>query len=117
MNPVTPLVEFRSVTYQIGGRDILRGIDLSVGENENVMLLGGSGSGKTTMLKMVNRLREPTAGEVHFDGKSVAGQDPIHLRRRIGYVIQDGGLFPHRTVAQNVGLVPGLEGWPEAKIQ
>jgi osmoprotectant transport system ATP-binding protein len=117
MNPVAPLVEFRSVTYQIGGRDILRGIDLSVAENETVMLLGRSGSGKTTMLKMVNRLREPSGGEVHFGGKSVAGQDPIHLRRRIGYVIQDGGLFPHRTVAQNVGLVPGLEGWPEKKIE
>ncbi len=117
MNPVAPVVEFRSVTYQAGGRDILRGIDLSVGENETVMLLGRSGSGKTTMLKMVNRLYEPSGGEVHFKGKPVAGQDTIQLRRRIGYVIQDGGLFPHRTVAQNVGLVPGLEGWPEPKIQ
>ncbi len=110
------LVEFRSVTYQIGGRTILRGIDLSVEEGETVVLLGRSGSGKTTLLKIVNRLVEPTAGEVRFEGKRVADWDPIRLRRRIGYVIQEGGLFPHRTVARNVGLVPQLEGWPEDRI-
>jgi osmoprotectant transport system ATP-binding protein len=111
------LVEFRGVTYQIGGRGILRGIDLSIEENETVVLLGRSGSGKTTLLRMVNRLLEPYGGEVRFNGFTVADQNPIHLRRRIGYVIQDGGLFPHRTVAQNVGLVPALEGWPEDRIQ
>ncbi len=111
------LVDFRNVTYQIGGRDILRGIDLRIEENETVVLLGRSGSGKTTLLRMVNRLVTPSSGEIHFSGSSVASQDPIRLRRRIGYVIQDGGLFPHKTVAQNVGLVPGLEGWPEEKIQ
>lgn len=110
------MVEFRNLSYQIGGRDILRGIDLRVEDNETVVLLGRSGSGKTTLLRMVNRLLEPSAGEVHFAGAPVATQDPIRLRRRIGYVIQDGGLFPHKTVAQNVGLVPGLEGWPEGKI-
>src|SRR5258708_7654508 len=111
------LVEFRTVTCQIGGRDILRGIDLSIEENETVVLLGRSGSGKTTLLKMVNRLLEPSSGEVLFAGTSVAEQDPIRLRRRIGYVIQEGGLFPHQTVAQNVGLVPKLEAWPEARIR
>ena len=110
------LVEFRSLSYQIGGRGILRGIDLSVEEGETVVLLGRSGSGKTTLLKMVNRLVEPTAGEVRFEGRRVADWDPIRLRRRIGYVIQEGGLFPHATVARNVGLVPKLEGWPEERI-
>jgi len=117
MNAMAALVEFRNVTYQIGGRGILRGIDLRVEKNETVALLGRSGSGKTTLLKMVNRLLEPSVGEVLFDGTPVAARDPIELRRRIGYVIQDGGLFPHRTVAQNVAVVPTLEGWPEEKIQ
>lgn len=111
------LVEFRAVTYQIAGREILRGIDLSAEENETVVLLGRSGSGKTTLLRMVNRLLTPSGGEVRFAGRRVADQDPIPLRRRIGYVIQEGGLFPHRTVAQNVGLVPGLEGWPAERIE
>jgi osmoprotectant transport system ATP-binding protein len=111
------LVEFRGVCYGIGGRDVLRGINLTVDEGETVVLLGRSGSGKTTLLKLVNRLLEPTAGEVWFEGKPVREQDPIGLRRRIGYVIQEGGLFPHRTVARNIGLVPGLEKWPEERIR
>jgi osmoprotectant transport system ATP-binding protein len=111
------LVEFRAVTYQIGGREILQGIDLCVEEGETVALLGRSGSGKTTLLKMVNRLLEPTGGEVRFEGKPVTDWDPIRLRRRIGYVIQEGGLFPHATVAENVGLVPKLEGWREERIR
>ena len=114
---VSALVEFRSVTYQVGGREILRGIDFGIEENETVALLGRSGSGKTTLLRMVNRLLEPCGGEVWFRGKRVADQDPIRLRRSIGYVIQEGGLFPHETVAQNVGLVPGLEAWPEIRIK
>ena len=111
------LVEFRAVTYRIGDRDILRGIDFSLEENETVVLLGRSGSGKTTLLRMVNRLLEPSGGEVRFAGNRVAGQDAIRLRRRIGYVIQEGGLFPHQTVEQNVGLVPELEGWPKERIR
>jgi osmoprotectant transport system ATP-binding protein len=111
------LVEFNGVIYQIGGREILRGIDLYVDERETVVLLGRSGSGKTTLLKMVNKLVEPTGGEVRFEGKRVGDWDPIRLRRRAGYVIQEGGLFPHATVAQNVGLVPKLEGWPEERIR
>jgi osmoprotectant transport system ATP-binding protein len=114
---LSALVEFRNISYQVGGREILRGVDFSVEANETVALLGRSGSGKTTLLRMVNRLVEPSGGEVWFGGKSVGEQDPIRLRRRIGYVIQEGGLFPHRTVAQNVGLVPELDGWPEDKIR
>ncbi len=111
------LVEFRSVNYQVGGREILHGIDLCIEEGETMALLGRSGSGKTTLLKMVNRMVEPTAGEVRFEGKRVTDWDPIRLRRRMGYVIQEGGLFPHATVARNVGLVPRLEGWPEPRIR
>ena len=111
------LVEFRNVSYRIGEHEILRGINLSIEEGETVVLLGRSGSGKTTLLKAVNRLIELTGGEVRFQGRPVTEWDPIQLRRRIGYVIQDGGLFPHVTVERNVGLVPRLEGWPEEKIR
>lgn len=110
------LVEFRNVTYQAGGREILRGINLSIEEHETVVLLGRSGSGKTTLLRMVNRLLEPSGGEVLFGGQRIADQDRIQLRRRIGYVIQEGGLFPHVTVAENIGLVPKLDGWQEDRI-
>jgi osmoprotectant transport system ATP-binding protein len=109
-------VDFDHVSYRIDGRDILRDIDLQLDRNETLVLLGRSGSGKTTLLRMVNALVKPTSGDVRFDGKSVAASDEIALRRRIGYVIQDGGLFPHITVARNVALVPELEGWPQEKI-
>ncbi len=109
-------VDFDHISYRIDARDILRDIDLQFDRNETLVLLGRSGSGKTTLLRMVNALVKPTSGDVRFDGKSVAAWDQIALRRRIGYVIQDGGLFPHITVARNVGLVPELEGWPRKKI-
>jgi osmoprotectant transport system ATP-binding protein len=114
---MTAFVEFERVTYRVDGNEILRGIDLSLDRNETLVLLGRSGSGKTTLLKMVNGLLSPSAGDVRFEERRVAEWDPIRLRRRIGYVIQDGGLFPHRTVARNVGLVPELEGWPKQKIR
>src|SRR5688572_21118016 len=106
------LVEFRNLAYGIGAQEILRGINLSVEEGETVVLLGRSGSGKTTLLKAINRLIEPTGGEVRFQGKPVNEWDPIELRRGIGYVIQDGGLFPHVNIERNVGIVPQLQGWP-----
>lgn len=111
------LVEFQNVSLEIGGREILHEITLCVAEGETLVLLGRSGSGKTTLLKCVNRLAEPTGGEVFFQGKPVSEWDPMHLRHRIGYVIQEGGLFPHVTVERNVGLVPKLEGWPEDTIR
>jgi osmoprotectant transport system ATP-binding protein len=109
-------LEFRSISYRVDGRDILRGIDLCVKQGETVVLLGRSGSGKTTLLRTVNRMIRPTDGEVLFGGKPVSEWDPIRLRRQTGYVIQDGGLFPHATVEANIGLVPKLEGWPPERI-
>jgi osmoprotectant transport system ATP-binding protein len=108
------LLEIRNVSYAIGGRAILRDVSLTVGEGETVVLLGRSGSGKTTLLKTVNGLVRPAAGEIRFEGR--ADHDPIRLRRRMGYVIQDGGLFPHWTVEANIGLVPKLDEWPPEKI-
>jgi osmoprotectant transport system ATP-binding protein len=108
---VANILEIRDLSYGIEGRPILRGVNLEVAEGETVALLGRSGSGKTTLLKMVNRLLVPSGGEIRFEGKSSTDWDPIGLRRRMGYVIQDGGLFPHWTVEANVGLVPKLENW------
>jgi osmoprotectant transport system ATP-binding protein len=112
----TLTLDIRNVSYAIAGRAILRGITLPVAEGETVVLLGRSGSGKTTLLKAVNRLIVPSAGEIGFEGRPAAEWDPIRLRRRMGYVIQDAGLFPHWTVEANVGLVPRLEGWPPERI-
>ena len=111
------VVEFDDVCYRIGGRPVLRNIRLAVEQAETLVLLGRSGSGKTTLLKTVNRLITPTGGDVRVEGKSVSEWNPIALRRRIGYVIQEGGLFPHLTVEQNVGLIPRLEHWPEDRIR
>lgn len=113
----TPFLQFRNVSYEIHGRIILRDVNLEVQAGETLILLGRSGSGKTTLLKMVNRLVEPSSGEIVLDGKRLKDWDPIRLRRGIGYVIQDAGLFPHRTVEQNVGLVPRLENRPPEEIR
>ncbi len=106
------ILEFRNVCCELGGRSILRGISLTVEQGETVVLLGRSGSGKTTLLKTANRLIAPTAGQVLFEGKPAEAWDLVRLRRRMGYAIQDVGLFPHLTVRANVGLVPKLEGQP-----
>ena len=114
---MTAPVVFRNVSYSIGGREILRDLNLEVQPGETLVLLGRSGSGKTTALKMVNGLLFPTSGEVSVDGEPTTAWDPIRLKRRIGYVIQDVGLFPHFTVAKNVALVPRLEGWEPARVE
>ena len=112
---MSAIVEFRGVGYGVqqaaGSLEILRDLSFAVEPGETLVLLGRSGSGKTTALKLVNRLLEPGAGAVLVEGRATVEWDPIKLRRRIGYVIQETGLFPHFTVAQNVGLVPRLEGW------
>ncbi|MEO6325680.1 MAG: ATP-binding cassette domain-containing protein [Thermoanaerobaculia bacterium] len=111
-----PAIAFREASYRFDGRDVLRGLDLEVESGETLVLLGRSGSGKTTALKLVNALLMPSGGEVLVEGTSTRSWDVIRLRRRIGYVIQESGLLPHLTVARNVGLVPELEGWPSARI-
>jgi osmoprotectant transport system ATP-binding protein len=110
-------IEFRAVTYTHNHRDLVTGLNLVVAPGETLMLLGRSGCGKTTTLKLINGLLFPTAGDVIVAGQSTAQWNPIALRRQIGYVIQEIGLFPHFTVAQNIGLVPSLLGWPAGRIQ
>jgi osmoprotectant transport system ATP-binding protein len=108
-------IQFREVSFATEqGRLLLGKISLTVEEGTTTAVLGRSGSGKTTLLRTVNRMVRPTSGEVLVDGTSVGAGDPIVLRRGIGYVIQETGLFPHFTVERNVGLVPELLGWTEA---
>jgi osmoprotectant transport system ATP-binding protein len=107
-----PVIEFRSVCYTVpGGPQVLSDLNLEVRRGETLVLLGRSGSGKTTTLKLVNYLLSPTSGEVRVNGAPTRNGDIIRLRRGIGYVIQDVGLFPHFTVERNIALVPRLEGW------
>ncbi|OLC42073.1 MAG: ABC transporter ATP-binding protein [Nitrospirae bacterium 13_1_40CM_4_62_6] len=111
-------VEFRSVSFRhVSGRPVLSEMSFTLSKGEALALVGRSGSGKTTVLKLINRLFEPSAGEVLVEGVPTTAWDPIRLRRRIGYVIQEVGLFPHLTVARNVGLVPTLEGWEPERIR
>src|SRR6266853_1578551 len=113
-------IEFRDVEYRItitDSQSILSGISLKIHPGETIALLGRSGSGKTTMLKLINRLRDCSAGNLLVENQPVRDWDLIRLRRRIGYIIQEVGLFPHFTIEQNVCLVPGLENWPAAKIK
>src|SRR5437870_3399108 len=112
-----PLVDFREVTYSVNGaQPIIDRLSLEVEQGETLVLLGESGCGKTTTLRLVNRFVTPTLAEVFVEGKATTEWDVIRLRRRTGYVIQEAGLFPHFTVAENVGLVPSLENWDEARI-
>jgi osmoprotectant transport system ATP-binding protein len=103
------------VSYRVASRQILDRISFEVERGETLVLLGRSGSGKTTALRLINRLLDPNGGTILVDGQDVAQLDPIALRRRTGYVIQEFGLLPHWTVEQNVALVPRLLGWPEGK--
>ncbi|HZQ93316.1 MAG TPA: ATP-binding cassette domain-containing protein [Terriglobales bacterium] len=113
-----PAIAYRGVTYTVdGGRALLRELTLEIARGETLILLGRSGSGKTTALKLINRLLEPTSGEVIVEGRSTLRWDPIRLRRGIGYVIQEAVVFPHFTVERNVGLVPDLEKWPAERIR
>jgi len=114
---IAPMIEFRDVAYALpGGKHLLLGLNLQVQRGETLVLLGRSGSGKTTTLKLINRLLTPSGGEVRVNGAPTGESDVIRLRRGIGYVIQDVGLFPHFTVERNIGLVPRIEGWPPERV-
>lgn len=110
-------VEFRQVSYRIADRTLVNRLNFTIAAGETLVLLGRSGSGKTTTMKLINRLLTPTSGEVWVQGKPTTAWDAIQLRRQIGYVIQETGLFPHFTIARNIGLVPGLLGWKPRRIQ
>jgi|SRR5271166_3948041 len=112
-----PSIEFIDAGFRISPeKQLLKGITLSVGTGETLALVGRSGSGKTTSLKLINRLLTATSGEVRIEGIPVNRWNVIQLRRRIGYAIQDVGLFPHYTVKENIAIVPRIEGWERAKI-
>ena len=117
-----PAIEFHHVSYRVNGdgnagRELLHDLNLEVQSGETLILLGRSGSGKTTTLKLINHLLTPSSGEILVEARSTSEWDVIRLRRRIGYVIQEVGLLPHFTVERNIGLVPKIENWPADRIQ
>jgi osmoprotectant transport system ATP-binding protein len=109
-------IEFRDVRLKRGVVDVLRGLSLAVERGETLALVGRSGAGKSTILKAINGLLAPEAGEITVRDRATAAWDPFELRRSIGYVLQEVGLFPHLTVGDNVAIVPRLLGWTEARI-
>lgn len=119
LHPTTTMIEFRNVTkrYSRNGPASVSDLSLQVLDGEICVLVGPSGCGKTTSMKMVNRLIEPTSGEILIDNKPNTSLDPVELRRGIGYVIQQVGLFPHRTISQNIATVPELRGWRKERIR
>jgi osmoprotectant transport system ATP-binding protein len=118
MRENTPIIRFDRVgkTYRGAPGKALDGVSLDIGEGEFVAVVGASGSGKSTLLALVNRLVDASEGCVRFAGEDVGGIDPVLLRRRVGYVFQAVGLFPHMTVAENIGITPRLLGWDDARI-
>lgn len=109
-------IEFRDVSFARGSKTILRNLSFRVAPGETVVLVGPSGAGKSTVLKLINRMLLPGSGRVIVSGRCTSEWNRFALRRRIGYVLQDVGLFPHMTVAENVALVPRLAGWDEPRI-
>ncbi|MCH9025412.1 MAG: ATP-binding cassette domain-containing protein, partial [candidate division Zixibacteria bacterium] len=113
------MIELQKVTksYSNSHTEAVKDISLKVAEGELLALLGESGCGKTTTLKMINRLIEPTSGKISVKGKDITSLDPVSLRREIGYVFQGIGLFPHMTIAENISIVPELLNWEKDKIR
>lgn len=111
------MIEAKNVTKTFDGHTAVDNVSFTVKEGETLVLLGRSGSGKTTLLKMINRLIEPGSGEIRIDGRSTKDGSPEELRRKIGYVFQNTGLFPHYTIEGNIAIVPRLLGWEKEKIR
>src|ERR1700761_4633640 len=112
-----PMITVEQLSKHFGGVKAVDGISFEVKEHETFVLLGTSGCGKTTTLKMINRLIEPTSGSISIDGKNIHDQSPELLRRSIGYVLQNNGLFPHYTVGENIAIVPQLLKWDSKRIE
>jgi osmoprotectant transport system ATP-binding protein len=111
------MIELRDLRKDFGPKTAVAGVNLRVARGEKLVLLGPSGCGKTTLLRMINRLVPPTSGTIRFDGVDTSTLDEVGLRRRIGYVIQGGGLLPHRTVRENIFIVPELLGWSRQQCE
>jgi len=111
-----PMIGYAHVTKSFGALRAVDDVSLDIGEGEFLAVVGGSGSGKTTLLRLANRLIEADRGTITLEGEDVQNIDPVALRRRIGYVFQSGGLFPHLSVADNIGITPKLLGTPPAEI-
>ena len=110
------MISFEGVSFARGTRQVLRDVSFRLDRGETLALVGRSGAGKSTVLKLINRMLEPHAGRVTVDGRDTREWDPTALRRSTGYVLQEIGLFPHMDVAHNVGLVPSLAAWPATRI-
>jgi len=111
------MIELRALRKEFGAKAVIAGINLHIARGEKLVLLGPSGCGKTTLLRMINRLVEPTSGSVWFDGGDTSQSDPDLLRRKLGYIVQGGGLLPHRTVRENIFTVPKLLGWTRTQCE
>ncbi|WP_446899117.1 betaine/proline/choline family ABC transporter ATP-binding protein [Clostridium sp. LBM24168] len=111
------MIEFKNVSKSFKSKTVLNNINLEIHKGELVVLIGPSGCGKTTTLKMINKLIKPTSGDIFVNGSNIRKEDTIKLRRNIGYVIQQTGLFPHMTISENISLIPRLQKWPEDRIE
>src|ERR1700689_5529209 len=111
------MIEIENLTKQYGAATVVDLVSLSIARGSITVIVGTSGSGKSTLLRMINRLVEPTSGRVVINGRDTTTEPPHLLRRRIGYAIQGHGLFPHRTVAENIATVPRLLKWDDARVQ